>query len=91
MSCNCHEMNRRELFEYINQISFAVDDVKLFLDTHPGNQKALDYFQKYKEKRIEALKEYAEVYGPLTVDTVSENSDCWSWINEPWPWQEGGC
>ena len=40
---------------------------------------------------IEALKEYAEVYGPLTVDTVSENSDCWNWINEPWPWQEGGC
>ena len=70
MSCNCHEMNRRELFEYINQIRFAVDDVKLFLDT---------------------LKEYAEVYGPLTVDTVSENSDCWNWINEPWPWQEGGC
>ena len=91
MSCNCHEMNRRELFEYINQISFAVDDVKLFLDTHPENQKALDYFQKYKEKRIEALKEYAEVYGPLTVDRVSENSDCWNWINEPWPWQEGGC
>lgn len=91
MSCNCHEMNRRELFEYINQISFAVDDVKLFLDTHPENQKALDYFQKYKEKRMEALKEYAEVYGPLTVDTVNENSDCWNWINEPWPWQEGGC
>ena len=91
MSCNCHEMNRRELFEYINQISFAVDDVKLFLDTHPGNQKALEYFQKYKEKRIEALKEYAEVYGPLTVDTVSENSDRWNWINEPWPWQEGWC
>ena len=38
---------------------------------------------------MEALKEYAEVYGPLTVDTVSENSDCWNWINEPWPWQEG--
>ena len=91
MSCNCHEMNRRELFEYINQISFAVDDVKLFLDTHPGNQKALEYFQKYKEKRIEALKEYAEVYGPLTVDTVSENRLLELWINEPWPWQEGGC
>ena len=46
MSCNCHEMNRRELFEYINQISFAVDDVKLFLDTHPGNQKALEHFKR---------------------------------------------
>ena len=84
MSCNCHEMNRRELFEYINQISFAVDDVKLFLDTHPEHQKAVDYFHK-------SLKEYAEVYGPLTVDTVSEICDCLNWINEPWPWQEGGC
>ena len=30
MSCNCHEMNRRELFEYINQIRYAVDDVKIY-------------------------------------------------------------
>ena len=88
----CQKMNRRELFEYINQISFAVDDVKLFLDTHPENQKALDYFQKYKEKRIEALREYASAYGPLTIDTATAcESDYWSWINEPWPWQEGGC
>lgn len=65
MSCNCHEMNRRELFEYINQISFAVDDVKLFLDTHPGNQKALEYFQKYKEKRIEALQRNMQRYMDL--------------------------
>ena len=91
MSCNCHEMNRKELFDYINQVSFAVDDVKLFLDTHPENQDALDFFKKYQEKRKEALKEYAEAYGPLTIDTVSGDCDHWNWINEPWPWQEGGC
>ena len=36
--------------------------------------------------------EYAKYYGPLTVDTaVPSCSDRWNWINEPWPWQEGGC
>ena len=56
MSCNCHEMNRRELFEYINQISFAVDDVKLFLDTHPGNQKALNIFKNIKRNVLKHSK-----------------------------------
>ena len=35
---------RRELLEWINTVSFAVDDVKLFLDTHPCNAEALEYF-----------------------------------------------
>ena len=37
-------------------------------------------------------QEYAKYYGPLTIDTAVQ-SDCekWNWINEPWPWQEGGC
>jgi len=39
-----------------------------------------------------ALKEYARIYGPLTVDTAEDIcTDRWNWINEPWPWQEGGC
>ena len=35
--------NRSELLEWINVVSFAVDDVKLFLDTHPCNEDALEY------------------------------------------------
>ena len=30
---------RRELMEWINVVSFAVDDVKLFLDTHPCDKQ----------------------------------------------------
>lgn len=73
-------------------LSFAVDDVKLYLDTHPRDQEALDFFYEYNKKRNQLLKEYAKYYGPLTVDTaVPSCSDRWNWINEPWPWQEGGC
>ena len=86
------QLNRKELLNHINQVSFAVDDVKLYLDTHPCDQQALVYFQEYRRMRNKALKEYAAQYGPLTIDTAAEScTDRWNWINEPWPWQEGGC
>lgn len=87
-----NQPSRKELYNYINVVSFAVDDVKLFLDTHPCNESALAYFDEYSKLRNQALKEYARCYGPLTIDTASSTcSDRWKWINEPWPWQEGGC
>ena len=87
-----NSMNRRQLMDHINQVSFAVDEVKLYLDTHPCDREALAYFREMSRKRNHALKEYAAAYGPLTVDTAEEScTERWNWINEPWPWQEGGC
>lgn len=86
------DSGRKELLQRINEVSFAVDDVKLYLDTHPCDEEALAYFREYSRLRNEALKEYAEKYSPLTVDTaVYSCGDKWNWIDEPWPWQEGGC
>lgn len=82
---------RQELLNKINAASFAIDDVLLFLDTHPCNAEAMEYFEKFQDQRNEALKEYAKYYSPLTIDTVYTPADRWAWINEPWPWQEGGC
>ena len=82
---------RRELMDWINVVSFVVDDVKLFLDTHPGCEEALEYFEEFRKQRVEALKEYAKYYGPLTLDTAYTPEEYWCWIQEPWPWQEGGC
>ena len=83
---------RRDLRHYIDVVSFAADDVKLFLDTHPDCREALEFFDDCQAKRSLALKEYAKYYGPLTVDTADlSETDRWNWINEPWPWQEGGC
>ena len=39
---------RQELMNRINAASFAVDDVKLFLDTHPCDKDAMEYFEKYQ-------------------------------------------
>lgn len=83
---------RRELLQSINRESFAVNDVTLYLDTHPCDAGALEFFHEHNKMRCQLLKEYARYYGPLTIDTtVASCTDRWNWINEPWPWQEGGC
>lgn len=84
--------NRRELMHQINAVSFMVDDIKLYLDTHPDDMDALESFREYSQMRNHSLREYAKMYGPLTVDCVVDSCvDSWNWICEPWPWQEGGC
>ncbi len=82
--------DRAALLQFINEVSFAITDVNLFLDTHPCNEDALEYYEKYKELRREALKEYAKYYGPLLADRVETRSGNWQWVEDPWPW-EGGC
>lgn len=84
--------SRQELLHAINVASFSVDDVKLFLDTHPEHPEALAYFREYSALRNRSLEEYAHFFAPLTIDTASTScSDYWKWASEPWPWQEGGC
>lgn len=84
--------NRAQLLNYINEVSFAVVDSSLYLDTHPGDQNALEYFNEYSEKRKAALREYAKHYGPLTIDTANDTeSDSWEWVEQPWPWEGGIC
>ncbi len=81
-----------ELLDWICEVSFAVNDVTLFLDTHPNDKDALEYFKTCCAMRAEALDEYTKIYGPLLVDDVSmTEADYWNWIEQPWPWEEGGC
>ena len=84
---------RQELMNRINAASFAVDDVKLFLDTHPCDRKALEYCDELVKERRNLLQEYAEKFGPLTIDcTDQQESATWKWMEQPFPWEkEGAC
>lgn len=81
--------DREKLLQYINEVSFALDDVILFLDTHPCDPEALEYYEKYKCMRKEALEEYTRCFGPLLNDDADVENK-WTWVMTPWPW-EGGC
>ncbi|MGN0335361.1 MAG: spore coat protein CotJB [Lachnospiraceae bacterium] len=82
---------RKDLMNKINLVSFAVNDATLFLDTHPNDADALAYFQKYRQMRVDALKEYEKHYAPLLLDVACDSSLPWSWVKEPWPWEGGDC
>lgn len=77
---------QQELLDYINIVSFAVDDVKLYLDTHPKDEMALEYFQNYQKARNQALKEYAAAFGPLTIDSADIRQE-FTWATQKWPWE----
>ncbi len=77
---------REELLRCIDTTSFAIDDVALYLDTHPKDKAALEYYEKVNTLRQQAVKEYTTHFGPLTIDDVN-TKNMWSWIQEPWPWE----
>lgn len=82
---------RQQMLLWVDMVSFAVQEANLYLDTHPTDTTALSYFQEYSRLRNQALREYAALFGPLTIDTAGGNQGQWEWVNRPWPWEGGDC
>ena len=83
-----NKCEKESLLQFISEVSFAVLDVGLYLDTHPCDREALLYYKKYRDLREQALDEYSKKFGPLLVTDV--DNDCyWTWTDEPWPWKGG--
>ncbi|MGI6011681.1 MAG: spore coat protein CotJB [Ruminococcus sp.] len=80
-----------QLLQWIDEFSFAVNDLVLFLNSHPNNQQAMACLRENLKNRNEALAEYARRFAPLTIDTANDaQSSRWQWISAPWPWEKKG-
>ena len=89
---NLCQLSQSQLMDIINKTSFAVNDIQLYLDSHPDCSKGLAYFHEHNQLRNAALKEYSRRFGPLTMETASEGSKGhWEWIHGKWPWEGGRC
>jgi len=75
-----------ELLKRIQALEFTATEFNLYLDTHPGDQRAfIDFSNTVRE--LEQQKElYRRNYGPLIVDDTARQP-CWNWIDDPWPWE----
>lgn len=80
---------REQLMHIIEVSSFTLDDLVLFLDSHPDCQEALDLYNQQKAIRHQAIREYTDQYGPIDKYNV-DTCQGWSWTTTPWPW-EGEC
>ncbi len=77
-----------ELLYKLQMYYFSLKDLNLYLDVHPTDESMVNEYMNVKDKFNEAKEEYEREYGVLSAECV--NTDNWSWINNPWPWDKGG-
>ena len=78
--------DRNVLLKEINEVSFFLDDLRLYLDTHQNDAEASQLFQQYTEMARKAKKQYEEVHGPLTSLSAGQDKT-YRWLDDPWPWE----
>ncbi len=77
---------RRKMINKIRSYEFAINELALYLDTHPNDEKALCLHRKYCKEVKELKDKYQKVYGPLTINYPCNK---WRWLEMPWPWERG--
>ena len=81
---------QQTLLHHIGVVDFVTIEMTLYLDTHPDDREAKEYFHHYMRMKNQMMKDYAMKYGPLTLSTADSCSKEWKWAAQPMPW-EGGC
>lgn len=79
-------MDRHTVLNTLRAEDFVVYEAALYLNTHPCDKAALEYFKEHRDHATRLRAEYESQYGPLTMNAVQ--GDSWSWINGPWPWEK---
>lgn len=80
--------DKNSLLKQISEASFMLDDLRLFLDTHPMDSQAMEQYEVYHEQRKQLLKQFADDFYPLTTDCIctAHNGGRWTWGEGPAPW-----
>lgn len=79
--------NRADAARKLDETSFAIVEMRLFMDTHPGDAAAAAIRSKLENEYRVAWRNYVEVCGPLTI----YDCDAMLWTDNPWPWDTEGC
>ncbi|MBO7742692.1 spore coat protein CotJB [Paenibacillus sp. MWE-103] len=73
--------------EQLQAVDFAIVELRLYLDTHPGDAEAQAQLDELAGERLK-LKEQVEAdFGPLCSSEASRAGQAVSWSEGPWPWQ----
>lgn len=76
------------LMKRLQITDFVLLETQLFLDTHPHDSMALDYYKKYAKMHVDTMMEYTQKFGPVMLPTDKEMRN-WEWVEGPWPWEKG--
>lgn len=86
---NMNSRNRNAAYEEINRISFVIDELRLYLDTHPRCTEALVMIKEYMQKRHELLADFTAKYGAINAYAINDGDSDWLWNAGYMPWENG--
>ena len=79
---------KEKMLYKVMSLSFAINDLNLYLDLHPDKKDVFDLFKKYSQEKEKLCNEYEKLYGPLEVTGTTGSK--FDWIDSPWPWENKG-
>ena len=89
MNSTNNSSERKKLLHTIHVLDFTLVDLKLYLDTHPYDADAMQYFLHYNRLKQQAISNYTIKYGPIDTNSINSCSDSWKWALQPMPWEVG--
>lgn len=84
MNRGCSE--KSALMTQITQISFVMDELRLYLDTHPDHADALAMFTRNRSLRQQLIDRYTERFGAPEAYSAGGSGE-WDWTQAPMPWE----
>ena len=70
----------------VQNIAFAIQELALYLDTHPDDGEALEMYRDFQRQYHDAGIKYAQTIGPLNHQQPIKDKK-YTWLCDPWPWE----
>ena len=69
----------------LQTMAFAIQELALYLDTHPEDHEALQLYRSYQAMYDQGRAKYEKMCCPLNHMSVTEGA--YKWFDDPWPWE----
>ena len=70
----------------VQVLAFAVQELALYLDTHPEDTEALELYRQYQQLYQKVSQAYEREKRPLNHAAPGQR-DTYAWLDDPWPWE----
>ena len=70
----------------LQALGFALNELALYLDTHPDDKEALELYRQYQKLLHNGSMEFSRECMPMT-HTMPVDHKTYTWLDEPWPWE----
>lgn len=84
----CQTSESARMLKDIGIINFVMVELGLYLDTHPHDQEAMEYYQHYRRMYNRMVADFSERFYPLSMCNANDTTQ-WNWSLAPMPWEGG--